>query len=164
MARAASGQERATRASLRETAGGGRRVGVVLVDHGSRKAESNAMLERFVEDYKERTGEALVEPAHMELAQPSISDAFEKCAQQGADTVVLSPFFLSPGRHWQEDLPALASDAASSLGVEWRLAHPLGTHPQLADVLFERAHDALSDLPASDAPAAAQGGTAVSSS
>ena len=30
----------------------------------------------------------------------------------GATTVAVSPFFLSPGRHWQEDIPTLVKEAA----------------------------------------------------
>jgi len=37
---------------------------------------------------------------HQELAEPSIKDAFSLCVQQGAKRVVVSPFFLFPGRHW----------------------------------------------------------------
>lgn len=154
--------------SLSATAGSGRTVGVVIVDHGSRKPESNQMLDQIVSAYKQRTGEPLVQAAHMELASPTINDAFAECAQQGADTIVLSPFFLSPGRHWQEDLPALANEAADLQGVDWCLAEPLGTHPLLANVLFERAQSALCALPErgdqpASAPAKAAAGAAESS-
>lgn len=37
-----------------------------------------------------------------ELAEPSIGDAFQSCVQQGANRVIVSPFFLSPGRHWSQ--------------------------------------------------------------
>ena len=57
----------------------GPRVGVILVDHGSRRAESNKVLENFVSTYMEVTGRDLVEPAHMELAEPSISVAYGRC-------------------------------------------------------------------------------------
>lgn len=44
-----------------------------------------------------------------ELAEPSIKDAFSLCVQQGANRVVVSPFFLFPGRHWNQVWPC-ASD------------------------------------------------------
>lgn len=44
-----------------------------------------------------------------ELAEPSIKDAFSLCVQQGAKRVVVSPFFLFPGRHWHQVWPC-ASD------------------------------------------------------
>lgn len=44
-------------------------VGVVLVDHGSRKAESNDMLVHLVSLYKQHTQRRIVHHAHMELAR-----------------------------------------------------------------------------------------------
>ncbi|CAO2038616.1 unnamed protein product, partial [Urochloa humidicola] len=70
---------------------------VVVVDHGSRRQESNLMLNDFVEMFRARTGYKVVEPAHMELAEPTIKDAFGKCVQQGASRVIFCPYFLSPG-------------------------------------------------------------------
>jgi hypothetical protein len=75
---------------------------VVIVDHGSRRPESNVMLHEFVELYKQRTGHPIVEPAHMELAEPSIGTAFKRCVEQGATRVIICPYFLFPGRHWDK--------------------------------------------------------------
>ncbi|CAA2997097.1 sirohydrochlorin ferrochelatase, chloroplastic [Olea europaea subsp. europaea] len=93
------------------TANGGVRVelngigdgdGVIIVDHGSRRQESNLMLNEFVEMFREKTKYRILEPAHMELAEPSIKDAFGLCVQQGAHRIIVSPFFLFPGRHWHQ--------------------------------------------------------------
>src|ERR1700722_6561312 len=60
--------------------------GIVIVDHGSRREESNLMLERVAERFAQRfLGKySIVEPAHMELAEPSIATAFARCMQRGA--------------------------------------------------------------------------------
>jgi hypothetical protein len=58
--------------------------------------------EEFVRMYREESGRPIVELAHMEIAEPSIEVAFARCVEQGATLVAVSPFFLSPGRHWQE--------------------------------------------------------------
>jgi hypothetical protein len=50
-------------------------TGIVVVDHGSRAKASNDMLLEFVELFSSMTGYAVVEPAHMELAEPSVADA-----------------------------------------------------------------------------------------
>ena len=47
----------------------------------------------------------------MELAEPSIAQAIDKCVSAGAQSIVIAPYFLSRGRHVQEDIPALV-DAA----------------------------------------------------
>jgi sirohydrochlorin ferrochelatase len=103
--------------------------GIIIVDHGSRRRESNLMLEEFVKMFKEKTGYPIVEPAHMELAEPSIKDAFSLCVQQGAKRVVVSPFFLFPGRHWHTDIPSLTADAAKEFsGISYLITAPLGPH------------------------------------
>ena len=53
-------------------------VGVVIVDHGSRKKASNDMLFEFAELYSRLTGRPIVEAAHMEIAKPTIADAIGK--------------------------------------------------------------------------------------
>ena len=89
-------------------------TGVIIVDHGSRRDESNRMLEQvaalFAERFARRYG--VVEPAHMELAEPSIATAFDRCVALGARRVVVMPYFLLPGRHWDQDIPALTAAAS----------------------------------------------------
>ena len=84
-------------------------LGIILVDHGSRRAESNDMLLDVVRNFAESSGLSIVEPAHMELAEPSIATAFARCVKRGATTVLVFPYFLLPGRHWNEDIPRLAA-------------------------------------------------------
>lgn len=45
-------------------------TGLIVVDHGSRRAESNTMFEEFVRAWRAEAGYPIVEPAHMELAEP----------------------------------------------------------------------------------------------
>ncbi|QCD95264.1 sirohydrochlorin ferrochelatase, chloroplastic [Vigna unguiculata] len=112
---------------------------VIIVDHGSRRKESNLMLNEFVEMFKYKTGYEIVEPAHMELAEPSIRDAFQSCVQQGANRIIVSPFFLSPGRHWSQDIPSLSAEAAKEHpDVSYIVTAPLGLHELLVDVVNDR--------------------------
>ncbi|XP_039789277.1 sirohydrochlorin ferrochelatase, chloroplastic-like isoform X1 [Panicum virgatum] len=112
---------------------------VVIVDHGSRRQESNLMLNDFVDMFRARTGYKIVEPAHMELAEPTIKDAFGKCVQQGASRVIVSPYFLSPGRHWKQDIPALAAEASKELSnIPYIITAPLGLHELMVDIMNDR--------------------------
>ena len=75
----------------------------------------------------------------MELAEPSIATAFRRCVEQGAKTVIIFPYFLSPGRHWHDDIPALAAEAAEAFpGVSYLVTAPFGLHPLLLDVIDAR--------------------------
>ncbi|XWS40709.1 hypothetical protein CRYUN_Cryun17cG0018700 [Craigia yunnanensis] len=112
--------------------GVGEKDRVIIVDHGSRHRESNLMLNEFVALFREKTGYPIVQPAHMELAEPSIKDAFGLCVQRGADRVIVSPFFLFPGRHWYQDIPSLTAFAAKDHpGVSYIITAPNGLHELL---------------------------------
>lgn len=118
--------------------------GVVIVDHGSRREESNQLLLEVVEAYRRRTDWRVVEPAHMELAEPSIQTAFGRCVEQGAEQVIVFPYFLSPGRHWNEDIPRLAREAAALHGnVPYVVTAPLGLHEQMLAVVDDRIEHCL---------------------
>ena len=115
------------------------KLGVVVVDHGSRRTESNELLHEVVALFERVSGMPIVEPAHMELAEPSIAAAFAKCVERGVETVVVFPYFLSPGRHWSKDIPQLAAEAASRhTGVRYQVTSPLGLHELMAEVMGER--------------------------
>ncbi|CAH2036310.1 unnamed protein product [Thlaspi arvense] len=121
--------------------------GIIIVDHGSRRRESNLMLEEFVKMFKDKTGYPIVEPAHMELAEPSIKSAFSLCVRKGAKRVVVSPFFLFPGRHWHQDIPSLTADAAKEFsGISYLITAPLGLHNLLVDVVDDRIQHCLSHV------------------
>jgi len=121
-------------------------TGLVLVDHGSQRQESNDLLLAVVDAYRQHSGWSIVEPAHMELAEPSIANAFGRCVEQGAKLVVVFPYFLGPGRHWSEDIPRLAAEAASpyvARGVRHLVTAPLGLHPLVLEVIGRRIEHCL---------------------
>ena len=114
-------------------------VAVVVVDHGSRRAGSNEAFEAFVRSTAGRLPYPVVEPAHMELGEPSIATAVERCVARGATTLVVAPWFLGPGSHWDRDLPAQTAEAVGRhAGVRWLVAAPLGPDPLLLDLVDER--------------------------
>ncbi len=117
---------------------------IILVDHGSRRDASNDLLVEVAAAYRRHCGAQIVEPAHMELAEPSIATAFARCIQQGAALVVVMPYFLAPGKHWSEDIPRLAAEAAARHpGVRHVVAPPLGIHPLMMRILDDRIAEAL---------------------
>lgn len=118
---------------------------VVIIDHGSRRKEANAMLEDVAQLYRRETGSAIVETAHMELTEPSLKQAVDSCVSQGATKIVVAPLFLGPGRHIQEDIPRLTEEAASAHpGVECRVAGHLGVDTLLVQLLKMRVQQVLS--------------------
>jgi len=120
---------------------------IIIVDHGSRRTESNDMLEHFVERFAEMTHFDIVEPAHMEMAEPSIATAFERCVRRGATRIVVCPYFLLPGKHWKEDIPGLTEKAAAKHpGVGYLVTAPIGLHPMMHNVIQSRIDHCLSHV------------------
>ena len=121
-------------------------VGVIIVDHGSRSGESNALLHEIVRQFAQAFGKrySIVEPAHMELAEPSIADAYTRCVARGAEAIIVCPFFLGPGKHWQSDIPRLAADAAAQFPrTAYRVAAPLGVDELMLRLLDKRIEQSL---------------------
>jgi len=113
-------------------------IAVVIVDHGSRLAEANDAFLELVRRYAESSHYEIVEAAHMEIASPSIDDAFAGAVARGATEVVVHPCFLLPGRHWKHDIPELCAAAARAHGdVPWRLTRPLGDSARLLEAIAE---------------------------
>ena len=139
---------------------------IIIVDHGSRRVESNRMLEEVASLFARRYGKtgadgrlagdrgagergagdrgagdfSIVEPAHMELCEPSIATAYRRCVERGAGRVVVVPFFLSFGKHWTRDIPSLLQQAAADFpGTSYQLVEPLGIDDLMLDLLYKRA-------------------------
>jgi sirohydrochlorin ferrochelatase len=118
------------------------RTSIIIVDHGSRRTESNRMLEEVARLFAERFSEkySIVEPAHMELAEPSIAQSYATCVKRGATRVVVCPFFLGPGKHWTSDIPRLTAEAAMDHpGTQYHVAQTLGIDDLILDLLDKRA-------------------------
>jgi sirohydrochlorin ferrochelatase len=122
-------------------------IGLIVVDHGSRRQASNEMLERIAEMVAGVVDYGIVEPAHMELAEPSIQTAFDRCVARGARLVVVAPYFLAPGKHWNVDIPELTEEAARRHPeVPFLVASPIGLHPLMAEVVSSRVAHCLSHV------------------
>ncbi len=117
----------------------GKCIAFILVDHGSRFTEVNDMLLDVVRMVKELSGVVHVYPAHMELAEPSIQQAFAQAVKDGATAVVAHPYFLAPGRHSTTDIPRMVEEAAKAFpGIAHCVTAPLGVHPKIGEVVLER--------------------------
>jgi len=121
-------------------------LAIILVDHGSRRTEANENLLAIAATMERDSPYAIVEPAHMELAEPTVADAFERAIARGATRIVVHPYFLAPGRHSTEDIPELCANAAAAHpGLAWTVTEPLGLSRKLVEVISERVESAIRD-------------------
>ena len=129
----AAGTTSAT-ATTPSTATASAKVGVLLIDHGSRRSASNDRLVELAAAYQRAAPpNYVVAAAHMEIAPPTIEDGIRTllAADDGGLTrIVCHPYFLSPGRHVTEDIPQLVAEAVAAVGrpdVEVATTEPVGS-------------------------------------
>lgn len=112
---------------------------VLLIAHGSRRAEANHDLVEVAEALR-ATGEYdIVVPSYLELAEPSIPGAARQCVDLGADEIRMLPYFLSAGSHVTRDLERFRNELAAEFPTaSFKLCPPLGLHPLMLDIIRDR--------------------------
>ncbi len=112
------------------------KTAVLLVGHGSRIAGANAGLRDIAGRIKEQGVCAIVEVAFLERHEPDIQQGIDAYVLQGANRIVLYPYFLFTGGHVLKELPSEMKAATDRYPwLEIIHGEPLGVHPRLADVV-----------------------------
>jgi len=134
------------------------KTAILLMGHGSRIPEANDALYAIAAMVRDQTGFPVVEVAFREQHQPNIQAGIDRCAAQGAERILLYPYFLFAGAHVLEDLPEeMVTAAERHPGLELLLGQPLGIHPKLGEIVCERIGESLASA-GWKSPAAAAGG------
>jgi sirohydrochlorin ferrochelatase len=115
----------------------------LLVAHGSRRHEANLDLVSLAEAVRAGGNYPIVEIAYLELASPTIPEGAARCVAQGAQRVLLLPYFLSAGAHVCEDLERYRCELSAHFrSVRFELCRPLSLHPGLAAIVLDRLREA----------------------
>jgi sirohydrochlorin ferrochelatase len=114
---------------------------ILLIDHGSVRAEANHMLSCVANLLQQMVGDGvIVRHAHMELAEPSIAQGFSECIAAGATEVIAFPYMLSPGKHVTRDIPRLVQEAGQAFPqVSYRVTDAFGVNDKMAELIALRA-------------------------
>jgi sirohydrochlorin ferrochelatase len=115
---------------------------LLVVAHGSRRAESNDEVRRVTECLSAQANGAYdqVQCAFLELAEPSIADGLRVAINTGAKKVTVVPYFLSAGRHVVKDVPAEIDVVRKEYpDIEIVLAPYLGAAAGLTELLLQQA-------------------------
>ncbi len=115
------------------------KTAVLLMAHGSRIPEANYAVREIAAMVKEVTGYPIVEVSFREMHLPNIQQGIDACVAQGAERILLLPYFLFVGAHVQEDLPEEMAMARERYpNVAFAMGAHLGVHRKLAEVVAER--------------------------
>lgn len=112
---------------------------VLLMAHGSRRAEANLDLVQMAALLQQRGEYDLVEVSYLELLSPTICDGGRACVRRGASKVLMLPYFLSAGNHVVNDLKEFQGQLVVEFpNVEFILCPPLGLHPLMIEIVLAR--------------------------
>ena len=113
---------------------------LLIIAHGSRRQASNDEVRQLGERVREIRGAGIaqVEVAFLELAEPGIPEALARCAAQGADEIIVFPYFLAAGTHVANDIPeALTEFSAKQPQIKLHLTSHLGASATLAQTILD---------------------------
>ena len=121
-----------------------KKTAILLMAHGSRIAEANNAAYEIAEMIRNASEFEIVEVAFREMHPPDIQSAIDRCVSQGAERILLMPYFLFVGAHVREDLPAEMTLAQQRYPqVEFAMGNHLGAHRKLAEIMIERIAEGL---------------------
>ena len=130
-------------------------TGILIVSHGSPRAEANQGFEAMVARVASRLPGAKITPAFFSIARPNLPDQVLAMAAHGMRRVFLMPYFLYSGQHVTVDIPVLLDECRRLCPqVTLAILPTLENDPSLEDLLVERLTpyaDSSSHLPSDGA-------------
>ncbi|HXG42199.1 MAG TPA: sirohydrochlorin chelatase [Dehalococcoidia bacterium] len=122
----------------------GRRPGVILLAHGSRRGDDTPRgASALAHELSRRLGGLPVTVAYLEALTPSPPEAARLLLAQGVDLLVVQPLLLGEGQHRQEACAVARELARLWPGLEVLSGRPLARHPLLASLVARRAEALL---------------------
>jgi sirohydrochlorin ferrochelatase len=114
------------------------KTGIIVFGHGSSVESANEAVRIIARQAAEKGAWNLYETAFLECA-PRLADGVAALVNRGAKSILILPYFLTLGIHLQRDLPKLVHDLEKEFGISIHVTPPLDGHPQLSQILIERA-------------------------
>lgn len=120
------------------------KTAIIVFAHGSSVESANDAVRAVTREVARQGAFALTETAFLEMAKPDLVAAVEHVVSQGADRIVVVPYFLTLGIHLRRDLPNIVAGILERYpGLAIQVTDPLDGHPSLRQIVLERAQKAL---------------------
>lgn len=116
-----------------------RPIGILIVSHGSPRAEANERFVTLTGRIAARLGVENLLPAFFSIARPNIADRVAELADRGVRRIVLLPYFLYTGQHVTHDIPVLLDQCRGQFpAISFEVLPTLESDPALEDLVVER--------------------------
>ena len=119
---------------------------LLIAAHGSRKKESNLEVAQLSQNLATRLKDSFdhVTYGFLQFADPVLETRLDELAKDGAEQVVVFPFFIGSGSHIKEDIPMLVDQAAKKHSqVRFVLTCHLGKLKAVEEIIAHEADLAL---------------------
>ncbi|WP_332643775.1 sirohydrochlorin chelatase [Aeromicrobium sp.] len=118
---------------------------LIALAHGSRDPRSAATINALTELVACMRPDLRVEPAFLDLAEPSFDEAVDRLVAEGHQEIVVVPLLLSEAYHARVDVPAVIEAAVKRHdGIQVHATRVLGMESAFFNVLDKRLREALS--------------------
>jgi len=130
-------------------------IGLILAGHGSEFGSYKETVEELAAIIRKRSPCMIVKSGFMELSSPSIRDALSSAVEEGAEKLIVVPVLLAESRHTMQDIPRLLGmEKGQNRGtlsfdrgdVQVAYCKPIGADKRLAEIILDRATEALKDF------------------
>lgn len=115
--------------------------GVVILAHGSRRQESDIILDSLAKKVTKMAGSQPIVSAFLQFSERSLDKAVESLVKDGVKRITVVPMFLFDGVHVTEDIPeALAVIEGQYPEISIRMSRHLGDDDRIAQIILDRMH------------------------
>ena len=110
--------------------------GIVLFAHGAKDPDWARPFQEICSRVRTSRPEYPIEVAFLETMSPTLEEAIDALAAEGATAITVFPLFMAQGGHLKQDLPRILEGIrASHAHVPIALAPPVGEVPELLDAI-----------------------------
>jgi sirohydrochlorin ferrochelatase len=116
------------------------KTALIILFHGSRAEGFELAVQRITAEVRRRGKYDQVAEAYLQHATPDLTESIGYCIKQGAQKIVIVPFFLQMGTHVTADIPLLVEKNKRAFPqIAIALTDAVGSHPLLVDAIFDLA-------------------------
>ena len=119
---------------------------IVILAHGSVLCGSGEALWAHAERFIDHELAESIAFGYLNYTDPPFIEAVSRCVAEGATRIVVTPYFLAPGKFVRVDVPAAINAAKAKYpGIEFVVGDVIGYDDLLADAILDSAANALSE-------------------
>lgn len=122
-------------------------LAVLYVGHGTRVSQGVEQARAFLYRCMEAVAAPIQEICYLEIVRPDIQEGIRRCAEQGADVIVLQPLLLLSAGHAKRDIPCEIEKARARYpNITFLYGRPFGVDEGIIDIVVERLHERTETL------------------